>query len=429
MQSICRSWCRQSLCTVNQRALRSQRARNFHPSSIKSNNEGPGASREASPSLNDAYLNVEVESDKKIVKTAVGELPLSPLMDPAFHEARLRFTKAKPARTEYKLTKFQRHLRRNPYARALATPVRRCPITSVALPNFFLQRFSLIAHPETKAPWFVPQDLETRAPVKPPAAEAQRPDAIQGGREAADGPSPEATHESPEDGGETGQKADGPTPGTRNLQKQGPSAYTLSSQSLLQELQRNKSPYFALYRKLLRMSDHGITKLGSLISMATWRSDMDAVVLELLRRRVVEGLCHFSNMTETAGREYVVKCESWDDAKNLKHRGCLLYLGPPEGSSSGSTPGDVPPRLSVMDMGPVKFGAKLAVHSLPELLGEEHVSRLRRESALLRDGSLYLLARQATVNLQMMLWKLQGYMAWNRRQESTPNEDDSKEQT
>ncbi|KAL2191662.1 hypothetical protein L209DRAFT_673870 [Thermothelomyces heterothallicus CBS 203.75] len=320
--------------------------------------------------LNDAYLDVQIDPDKKTVKTAVGELPLSPLMDPAFHEARQRFAKAKPSRTEYKLTKFQRHLRRNPYAKALATPVRKCPITTTALPNFFLQRFALIAHPETKKPWFVPHDLETKAP-----------------------------------------KADGPTPRTRNCEKRGPSAYTLSSQRLLQELQREKSPYFKLYKKLLRMSDHGNTRLGSLITTATWRSDMDAVVLELLRRRVVEGLCHFSNMTDKAGRKYVVKCERWDDVKNLKHRGCLLYLGLPDESSSGSTSGYVPPRLAAMDMGAVKFGSKLAVHNLPELLGEEHVSQLRRGSTLLRDGSLYLLGRRATVNLQMMLWKLQGYMA------------------
>ncbi|KAL2169570.1 hypothetical protein VTG60DRAFT_5882 [Thermothelomyces hinnuleus] len=350
-------------------------------------------------------------------------------MDPAFHEARQRFTKAKPSRTEYKLTKFQRHLRRNPYAKALATPVRKCPITTTALPRFFLQRFALNAHPETKKPWFVPHDLESKAPVKSPAAEARCPDAAQGGREAADAPSPEATQEatqeSPKDA-ETGQNADGPTSRTRNSEKRGPSAYTLSSQRLLQELQREKSPYFKLYKKLLRMSDHGNTKLGSLITTATWRSDMDAVVLELLRRRVVEGLCHFSNMTEKAGRKYVVKCERWDDVKNLKHRGCLLYLGLPEGSSSGSTSGYVPPRLAAMDMGPLKFGSKLAVHNLPELLGEEHVSQLRRGSTLLRDGSLYLLGRRATVNLQMMLWKLQGYMAWDQRQQGTSSESDSR---
>ncbi|KAL2152344.1 hypothetical protein VTH82DRAFT_5528 [Thermothelomyces myriococcoides] len=350
-------------------------------------------------------------------------------MDPAFHEAKQRFTKAKPSRTEHKLTKFQRHLRRNPYAKALATPVRRCPITTTILPNFFLQRFILVAHPETKQPWFVPQDLEMKRPVKSPPAEAQCPDNAQDNRETTNSSSPEATQEAGKEAlkdAETGQKAGETTSGTRSIEKRGPSAYTISSQRLLQELQREKSPYFKLHKKLMRMSDHGNSRLGSLISAATWRSDMDAVVLELLRRRIVEGLCHFSNMTEKAGRKYVVKCERWDDVKNLKHRGCLLYLGPPEESSSGSAPGYVPPRLAAMDMGPVKFGSKLAVHNLPELLGKEHVSQLRQGSTLLRDGSLYLLGRRATVNLQMMLWKLQGYMAWETPQ-STSNKDDSKE--
>jgi hypothetical protein len=79
-----------------------------------------------------------------------------------------------------------------------------------------------------------------------------------------------------------------------------------------------------------------------------------------------------------------------------------------------------------MDMGPVRFGSKLAVHNLRELLGEEHVRKLREGSELLRDGSLFLLGRQATVNLQMLLWKLQGYLVWEQPQ-GTPDADRSVE--
>ncbi|KAK4249824.1 hypothetical protein C7999DRAFT_12386 [Corynascus novoguineensis] len=303
-----------------------------------------------------------------------------------------------------------------PSAKALASPVRKCPITGAALPNFFLQRFALVAHPETKKPWFLPRDLETKAPVNHQTVEAQA-------QEGASHPGHESTEASPLETAQQTPKYTGtgqiePTPGTRSIQKPGPSAYTLSSQRLLQELQHEKSPYSKLYKKLLRMSDHGNTKLGSLITTATWRHDMDIVVLELLRRRVVEGLCHFSKISEKADRrKYILKCESWDEVKDLKHRGCLLYLGTPNMMSSEPTSGYVPPRLATMDLGPVRYGSKLAVHNLCELLGEEHVAHLRQESELPREGSLYLLGRQATVNLQMILWKLQGYMVWKQGQQ------------
>lgn len=67
------------------------------------------------PIPDENYRNVPVDPETKTVKTAVGDLPISPLMDPTFHEARSKFTKPKPVRTEHKPTKFQRHLRRNPY--------------------------------------------------------------------------------------------------------------------------------------------------------------------------------------------------------------------------------------------------------------------------------------------------------------------------
>lgn len=73
-----------------------------------------------------------------------------------------------------------------------------------------------------------------------------------------------------------------------------------------------------------------------------------------------------------------------------------------------------------MDIEGVRFGGKLAVHDLRVILGEEHVGRLREESGLLREGSLFLLGRQATIQLQMLLWKLQGYMAWERQQDTPP---------
>jgi hypothetical protein len=160
------------------------------------------------------------------------------------------------------------------------------------------------------------------------------------------------------------------------------------------------------------MSDHGQSRLSNALNKANWRSDMDSVILELMRRRTVEGLIHFARLVKEEDREYIVECELWTDVKGLKHKGCLMYFGPPEGDSLESGTEFVPPRLSTMDFDGTKFGTKLVVHNMPILLGEEHLNRLRQESELLRDGSLYMLGRQATLDLQRLLWKLQGYMSW-----------------
>lgn len=82
-------------------------------------------SRRCSPNFNpydeplpDDEAPFEVDLVTKTVNTVVGPLPLSPLMDPSFHEARQRFTKPKdPESSTSEKTKFRRLLERNPYGR------------------------------------------------------------------------------------------------------------------------------------------------------------------------------------------------------------------------------------------------------------------------------------------------------------------------
>ena len=58
----------------------------------------------------------EIDVDGRTVSTSGGALPLSPLMDPAFHEARTRFKGAKaPESANHGRSKFRRQLERNPY--------------------------------------------------------------------------------------------------------------------------------------------------------------------------------------------------------------------------------------------------------------------------------------------------------------------------
>lgn len=241
--------------------------------------------------------------------------------------------------------------------------MRKCAITGASLPAFFLQSFTLRAHPETQMPFFVPTGLESKVP-------------------------------------------DPTQPVKREIAPRvGPSAYVLARQKLFQELLRPSSVHYMGYKKLLRMSDHAHNGLGKVLNGAIWRSDMDVVVLQMMRRRIVETLIHFAGFAEDGSRKYIVKCDHWTEAKEYPHRGCLIYLGPPEGSSEASSLDHEVPRFSILG------GEKgLPVYDFREILGEKHLAGLRRKSGYFQSGSLFLLNKQATNNVQLLVWKLQGYL-------------------
>ncbi len=140
---------------------------------------------------------------------------------------------------------------------------------------------------------------------------------------------------------------------------------------------------------------------------------MDSFIVELMRRRIVEQLLYYAELTKTGDRKYLVSCENYDKVKELKHRGCLLWCGQDKldsASVSSHISPTAPPRLSTIGIKGVRLSQRLAVHNLAMLLGEDHLDRLREGSLTFREGSLFLLCRRRTVDVQMKLWKLQGYL-------------------
>lgn len=203
--------------------------------------------------------------------------------------------------------------------------------------------------------------------------------------------------------------------GTPKGVKTGASSYVLSRQTLLREFNNPASEYVRLEKRLFRMSDHGLARLSSALNSAVWRSDMDSVLLELMRRRVVEGLCHFAGMVGGEGRKYVARLGRVEEVAGLKHKGCLLYVGPVVvGEEAQEGEQYVPPRLSTMDIEGDRFTNVIVVHNLPEILGAEHLARLKEGCEMMRGGGWFHLGRLATVQLQLMIWRLQGYMAWDQ---------------
>jgi hypothetical protein len=114
MQAPGNSCCRLSVSRAYCGIWKPATARNFHAS--RNRQTEATEATESAPTLSvEDYSQVQINPESKTVTTAVGSLPISPLMDPAFHEARLKFKQHKEPYVKSKSTKFQRLLARNPY--------------------------------------------------------------------------------------------------------------------------------------------------------------------------------------------------------------------------------------------------------------------------------------------------------------------------
>jgi len=338
----------------------------------------------------------------RTVDTVAGSLPVSPLMDPAFIDARSKWLTPKPRRCAYKKTAWQKKLARNPMgtcptssaelpvsianlnsAHALATPVRLCPVSRVQLPSYFLQGFNLVRHSTSGGTWLVPYDLA--APRVEQSASAAALDWL---------PSSSAPDLSP------GK----PLGGT---------AYILSRQALLSGFTRDSSPYKNAHRKLFRLTSS--SRLDPALGGAIWREDMATWIPELMRRRIVEDLIRLSNLYEVEDEVYLTRCSVMDDMKALHHRGCGLFVGPGGLAAGDAEPARIPPpsRMSVLRVEGSRLDRTLIIYNLDSLLGPAHVAELRRSSLLFAGGSFFLLGQKRSIELQGRLWKLAGYLARN----------------
>ncbi|KAF3011695.1 hypothetical protein E8E14_008091 [Neopestalotiopsis sp. 37M] len=360
-----------------------------------------------------------IDPDGKTVKTAVGVLPLSPVMDPTFWEARDRFKQKKPKPGKLK-SRFEREFQKNPFAHALATPVRYDSLTKLRFPTFFLQDFNVVAHPKTGGPWWVSKSLALRQPPAEDAV-ADSSDAVENMTEddggSIIGGSAEAQVDRDIEPVDTLEANDAviATTGTQpttplESTSLGPSAYVLARQDVIKSMGGDKranrrestaetgnSEY---HRKLFGVSNSKFKDLGS---KAVWREDMDQFVLQQMREQVVQDLLYLSRLCETDKRYYIVKCWGWDDVK-FKHKGAVLWFG---NDSEVVKPGP----FATFDIGSeTGKPTSLIVHNMPMLLGQELAESTKTQAGALQDGSIFMLAGRRTTDLQLRLWKLQGYI-------------------
>jgi len=304
-------------------------------------------------------------------------LPISPLMDPTFLAARQRHSKPKspPSKTP---TLFQQQLAKNPYALALATPLRMCSMTKVALPRYFLQDFNPIAHPETGVPWYLPRSLTS------PRTVAGREENPQESKGEEMGVGDELKEDS----------------GTATI---GPKVYTLARKELLRQM-KTGSPHKRFPSERLRKYKES----NEVIGKAQWRQDMDDFILELMRRRVVESLVHLGGLK----RGYLVGCDSWEDAMAKPQVGVLLWTG-----GIGEQNVDEPPEFATL-FKTKERQRKVPVHNLQRLLGQKKLEELKSKfsNGLFGRELLAVKHKNATIALQLKLWKLQGYLAEYREE-------------
>lgn len=322
-------------------------------------------------------------------------LPLSPLMAPnqSFWST-LHEPKAPPPEN---LTPFQKKLMRNPYARALSSPVRMCALTRTWLPRSFLQSFELLPRPDTDELWYLPRDLT--APVS----------------------------------------RDQLSPGETNKQfLVGKRHYVLARKELLEAINTRSSGFTGQWQRFPDYQQRALDVFS--ITRLKWRDDMDSFVLDLMRKRTVEKLVALAG--KKAG--YLSYATDWEHVAKKKQMAAVLWLGKytkkartkfpdwwvdkgKDNSSVENSEGtqeaqdDVPAQSLVDENGPGFFATlsnppfrnkQLPVHNLIELLGQEGVDSLRAQTPGITNYEFVgVKDKKDTLKIQLMLWKLQGFLA------------------
>ncbi|KAI0444626.1 hypothetical protein F4803DRAFT_511384 [Xylaria telfairii] len=352
----------------------------------------------------------DIDQQNKIIATAIGDLPLSPIMDPSYWESTMRYQVPKQKQGKAQ-NSVERQFRNNPYAAALATPVRRCPGSRTRLPSFFLQSFKLIAHPETGQPWWVPRSLGQEPPADPPQESTASNEPSINGEEYHNEQSGPLI-----DGGEP----DAPRVASsikipaavqsKATQPYGPSAYLLARQDFVSAMSKTGVGFRQHAKRLLAGSSSRYAKFSG---KAVWREDMDSFILDRMRDQIVQGLLYLSSLCTEDSRGYIVKCQGWDDVQ-YGYKGSILWFGDNAEPGEAAEPRVQPGPFATYDITNNVLTTGVAVHNIPMLLGAEETEKVRRGAAVFAGGSLFMLKGRRTIDIQSKLWKLQGYLAHYR---------------
>ncbi|KAJ2987816.1 hypothetical protein NUW58_g4301 [Xylaria curta] len=366
---------------------------------------------DASPIVSESTASrprFDVDQDNKTIATAVGHLPLSPVMDPSYWEATTRHQvpKAKQGKAQNSV---ERQFRKNPYARALATPLRWCAATHTRVPAFFLQDFNLLAHPETSQPWWVPRSLVWEEPDESHEDSAASNEFSANTQEWCDErTTSEADRTESSSLQRTPSENEPSTAQSKNTKPYGPSAYVLARRDVISAFTWTSGSRLVQYNK--RLFGGSSSRYKSLAGTAVWREDMDCYILDRMRKGIVEDFIYLSRLCTEDSRYYIVRCHGWDDVQ-YKHKGSVLWLGDNVTPGETASPEIQPGPFATYNICDGNVTTIVAVHNIPMLLGTKDTAKVRQQAKVFANGSLFMLAGRRTTDLQAKLWRLQGYLA------------------
>ncbi|KAH7141386.1 hypothetical protein B0J13DRAFT_556743 [Dactylonectria estremocensis] len=387
---------------------------------------------------------VRIDKDTKTVGTAVGSLPISPIMDPDWIRGGRRQMK-RPAGLIS--GQFRKKLSNNPFAMALMSPVRHCHNTDAHLPRYFLQEFELIEHPvnEDEA-WWAPgpfaldsiiPDYEMgpfsmkgrffskrkggirkpRAKIKNEGRAGNEGIADKAAVEAAitgiPVPSPKEEPSTTEEQSTDWEKED------RFARHQAPvTTYFLSRKAVIEVISNESASKKGNKpgRNRFIHIRQGTATAGLEPDTLIWRSDMHEFLLKQQRRYVVDALIYRAQRSVKPEYRFLKGVANWNNAKMVDKKGCVLWQADRVDPIADS--------YATMDLNNPKFAEKMPVHNLTWLLGEEELQRLRESSKVFRDNKIVVLKlwrSESMRKLHLLLWRLQGYQAEKRRGNEEPD--------
>ncbi|KAF5721831.1 hypothetical protein FGLOB1_80 [Fusarium globosum] len=373
-----------------------------------------------------------IHPEDKTVDTDAGRLPISPVMDYKFMQARRRTKKAMPTAIS---GQFRKKLSNNPYAEALMGPTRWCKNTNTCLPRYFLQDFELVEHPdpEEKSQWWAPGPFSFLR-VKPKREEREVEmesndlKSIWKGIERVRRQIGLVQNEIEKMATESQTTSTQAIPGDAGVEAEASTeigvedvetdeglierrarivAYTLARKSVIDMIGGvNGRKGSRGYQK--KMNSHqGMAHLEHDVERKIFRADMGDVLLGMMRRVAVDTLITRSCREGLwAPNKFIRSVASWEEAKNIPGGGAILYIPKEDMKDMNS--------YATLDIADASYGGKMAVHDLRYLLGEEELERLREKSQVFRDHEILVLKnfRSGSMRaLHLLLWRLQGYLA------------------
>ncbi|KAH7198497.1 uncharacterized protein B0J16DRAFT_367568 [Fusarium flagelliforme] len=361
----------------------------------------------------------QIDPKKKTIKTESGELPISPVLDPEWSAKRRRTRKPEAGKMS---GQFRRHLSNNPYAEALMTPMRWCKNTNAILPKYFLQDFDLVKHPNPEQkevwyapgpqsfvnvmPWNAPRPVEqdetntnTQKDETPDMTSQTKVSAKRGGF-IEDKETEEVENARPEELEEDGESTEDWREDSHRAGRY--VTYALSRKSLIEQIGRSKSLQIRMRAQRNGMATRGLPE------QRIFRPDMDEVLLKMMQRQAADALIARSYSNRDSKKDphkFIIPVDSWEEAQKYVAGGAILYI-PTE-------PSDDMNNYATLDVEGANYGAKVAVHDLNFLLGDE-VERLKQESEDFVGQELLILKNYRSESMRslfLLLWRLQGYLA------------------